>query len=509
MAFVTSRDGMVCRWASMTIIFFGLLLVLSFTLFPYDFHFKETYSSLGYNFLMLGWGKSDTLDIFVNILLFLPPSFGLTGYLMQTRRLAGLTSLVVIPLVSFGLSYIVEVLQIFLPSRSTSLIDVLSNGAGGLLGFLCFLLWECKVIDHTSAFIKRNLQLGFLGYAIFAILISINLQHFSSLNNWDRTFPLLLGNERTGDRPWQGHVSELYIADRTFSKTEVAHIFSSKNSLASLSDSLLASYQLTGIGGYHDKIGNLPDLVWRGESQDVQQREGLLLGHNNWLETESPVEYLMQRIVETSQFTLGVTVATSDTKQTGPARIVSLSGDTSRRNFTLGQQGTDLVFRLRTPLTGENGTNPHLIVPDIFSTTNPHNLVITYDGSTLLLYVDGERSSYALKLGPGIILFSSLFRLSTYYMIGYKAMHYMYYALVFVPLGILMTPIVKIMRSRFVIKILIIFAGLLLIPFILENILVGVSGRDLKLENLLISILFIAIPMFFFKYGTPHLLEKS
>ena len=94
-------------------------------------------------------------------------------------------------------------------------------------------------------------------------------------------------------------------------------------------------------------------------------------------------------------------------------------------------------------------------------------------------------------------------------MIGYKAMHYMYYALVFVPLGILMTPIVKIMRSRFVIKILIIFAGLLLIPFILENILVGVSGRDLKLENLLISILFIAIPMFFFKYGTPHLLEKS
>lgn len=509
MVSTTSRDDLIGRQISMMITFFGLSLVLAFTLFPYDFHFKEMYSNTsGQIPLILGWGTSGVPDVFKNVLLFMPLGFGLTC-LMQKRRYIRLVVLVVVILVSLGLSYTVEVLQFFLPSRYPSLVDILSNSAGGILGLLCFLLWESKVIDHTSAFIKRNLQLGFLGYAIFAFLISVSLQHFSSLSNWDKTFSLLLGNERTGDRPWRGYIHEVYIADRALSETEVSRTFSEGGAFASIGDSLLASYQLTGIGGYHDKIGNLPDLVWRGKSQDDQKGEGVFLSDNSWLETTVPAEYLTQRIIEISQFTLGITVATSDTKQTGPARIISLSEDTSHRNFTLGQQGTDLVFRLRTPLTGKNGTNPQLMVPEVFSSTNPHNLIITYDGSSLLLYVDGKRSSYALKLDPGIIIFSSLFRLSTYYMIGYKAMHYMYYALVFVPLGILITLTVKIMRSRFVIKILIIFGSLLLTPFMLEKILVGVSGRDLKLENLLISMLFIAIPMFFFKYVTPHLLEKS
>jgi glycopeptide antibiotics resistance protein len=507
MAYIKFRDGLFNRWIYITIFFSSLLLVLFATLYPYDFDFKETVNSLWHIFLILEQGKSDTLDVLKNVLLFMPLGFSL-ACLMQNRRHIGLVMFAVILLVCFGLSYTIEIIQIFLPSRFASLIDILSNVAGGILGFLCFLLLESKVkvIDNTSAFMKRNLQLSFLGYAVFAILISISLQHFSSLNNWDRTYPILLGNERTGDRPWQGYISELYIANRAISGTEVAQIISKKKTVDLIGESLIASYQLTGSGNYHDDGGNLPDLIWRGEPRDVQQRKGVFLDSNHWLETAASAEYLTQRIVGTSQFTLGMTVATSDTKQIGPARIISLSEDPGHRNFTLGQQGSDLVFRLRTPVTGENGTNPFLVAPDVFATKNLHNLIVTYDGLNLLLYVDGKRSSNSLKLNPGIILFSSLFRQYTYYAIGYKAMHYVYYALVFIPLGILMTLTVKIMRSRFFIKVIIICGYIMLPPIILEGILVIVSGRVVSMDNLLISMIFTISPMVFLRYVIPRIL---
>ena len=339
---------------------------------------------------------------------------------------------------------------------------------------------------------------------MFAFLISISLQWESSLNNWDRTFPLLLGNERTGDRPWQGYVSELFIADKAISETEVAQVFSKMNTFDIIGRSLIASYQFTGIENYHDERGNSPDLVWRGETRDIQQREGVLLGRNNWLETEAPAEYLTKRIVATSQFTIGIVVATGDTIQTGPARIISLSEDTGHRNFTLGQSGSDLIFRLRTPFSEENGVKPILTVPGIFSTINPHNLIITYDGSALLLYVDGKLSSYSLEFNPGTVLFCSLFPQSTYSVKGYKAMHYVYSALIFVPLGILMTLTVKIMRKQFFIQIIINSIAILLPSLLFEGILISVSGRAIRVENLLIGMIFTISPMVFFRYIIPR-----
>ena len=145
-------------------------------------------------------------------------------------------------------------------------------------------------------------------------------------------------------------------------------------------------------------------------------------------------------------------------------------------------------------------------VPDIFSTINPHNLIITYDGSTLLLYVDGELSSYSLELNPGTILFSSLFRQSTYSVTGYKAMHYVYYALIFVPLGILMALAVKTIRKQSLIQIITISISVLLPSIIFEGILVSVSGRAVRVENLLTSMIFTIIPMVFLRYIIPRIL---
>lgn len=496
------------RWANTAITLSGLLLILAITLYPYDFCFKVENNSVAHDFLILGFGKTGILDVINNILLYIPLGFGLSGFLMQRVRLAWQVSLAAILLASFGLSYTIEVLQLFMPSRFPSLIDVFSNSVGGAFGFLCFCLWERKaksfcfwlmgwMVNDASAFVKKNLLIHFLGYALFAFFISISFQQVTSLRNWDKTFHLLLGNERTGDRPWQGYISEVYITDRAISKEKIAQIFSEKNPIDSIGDSLLASYRLKGMGNYQDQMGHLSDLVWRGDPQNVQRAEGVFLGPRHWLETAAPAVSLTQRMIETSQFTLGLTVATNNTIQTGPARIISLSKDPTFRNFTLGQQGSDLVFRLRTPLTGENGVKPELVVPGVFSSTTQHNLVITYDGSVLRLYVDGMLNPHSLELAPGGISLSYLSHRNGFHLVLYKIL---YYAVIFIPFGILL--LLTMMGRQFYIQIMGISGGILLPSFMLESILASVSGRDIRLDNMLISVMLTAVSMVLFKFLT-------
>jgi hypothetical protein len=43
----------------------------------------------------------------------------------------------------------------------------------------------------------------------------------------NRQFPLLLGNELTGDRPWKGRIQALWIADKAISRIEVHDVFRS------------------------------------------------------------------------------------------------------------------------------------------------------------------------------------------------------------------------------------------------------------------------------------------
>jgi hypothetical protein len=83
-------------------------------------------------------------------------------------------------------------------------------------------------------------------------------------------------------------------------------------------------------------------------------------------------------------------VQSAGADQSGPARIVSLSESTSERNLTLGQQGDDLVIRLRNPMTGLNGTWPELYARGIFATSEPRQIVVTYTGNALRLAIDGS-----------------------------------------------------------------------------------------------------------------------
>jgi hypothetical protein len=93
---------------------------------------------------------------------------------------------------------------------------------------------------------------------------------------------------------------------------------------------------------------------------------------------------------QSQQFTLEVTCTPANVTQVGPARMVTFSADAGRRNFTLGQEGDTLVFRLRTTQTGENGINPQTTLGKL-QAGKPHHVIVTYTPGKLTWWLNGQR----------------------------------------------------------------------------------------------------------------------
>jgi hypothetical protein len=93
---------------------------------------------------------------------------------------------------------------------------------------------------------------------------------------------------------------------------------------------------------------------------------------------------------KTNALTIETTLLPDQREQAGPARIVTSSTDAGTRNFTLGQAGGQLILRLRTPETGENGTNPEVQLCSL-STEEPTHIVVTYSPGRLVCYRNGEQ----------------------------------------------------------------------------------------------------------------------
>jgi VanZ like family len=250
------REGLVIlrlhRCVSVTLVCGSLALILLITLFPFDFLFNEARLGRGPQVLLVGWGRSTEADVLLNVVLFMPLGFSLRSYLGQQRRLTGRAMLGV----SFGvccvLSYAIEVLQQFLPGRYPSLVDVLANSLGGALGLNSV---------YACVWVLQHPQLGLAASVVLAFFLSIPLQWQMRLSTWKTTFPLLLGNERTGDRPWRGSLADIYLADRAFTEAEVAQAVAHTRGLESLHPLLLAFYDLRGPDGYSDRIRHGPALV--------------------------------------------------------------------------------------------------------------------------------------------------------------------------------------------------------------------------------------------------------
>ena len=431
------------KWPEMIFTVIMLVLVLVVTLFPYDFHRQAAVS--GDDPRRFGW-HGNLGNFLANILLFVPLGFGLaivTGKRELSLRARGLLVLGA----SLCLSVAVEGIQLSLPSRSPSYSDVLANIAGSWLGLILYETRGERILQTASAISerkwrldKRTLAVAVLIYVAVVVGMVMNSRHLSSLMNWDDSYTLILGNEHTANRQWHGWIQSLSIVGRALSQPEVAQLFAAEESAVAELEPLLDAYHFRSNENLASRTGLLPVLLWRGRPSPLTHSDGesenasgggVQFSTEQWLESALPATSLTRELKQRNQFTLSTVIATFDTTQVGPARIVSLSLDPYQRNFTLGQSNSDLVVRLRTPFTGENGMRPQLVVPGVLGTNKPRHLVVTYDGAIERVYVNGIAQRYTLDLRYAAALCGTHFRFDERDLFGYKVVCY---AIVLVPL---------------------------------------------------------------------------
>ncbi len=131
----------------------------------------------------------------------------------------------------------------------------------------------------------------------------------------------------------------------------------------------------------------------------IQKTNGIEFLKAGKIISTSPAESLYDQMLSGSGFSLEVWAAPENTEQSGPARIVSYSLDHRQRNFTLGQSQQNLIVRLRTSETDKNGIYPHMVVDNVFHSTNPYHLTVTYDFSRQRIYVNGQIRAEKTTLG--------------------------------------------------------------------------------------------------------------
>jgi hypothetical protein len=158
-------------------------------------------------------------------------------------------------------------------------------------------------------------------------------------------------------------------------------------------------------------VGQPIDLAIADEAAVEWRGGGLAVKSPTIIASAGPARKLIEACRESNAITVEAWVKPANTTQAGPARIVTLSADTGRRNFTLGQAETSYVQRLRTTSTSDNGM-PELTSPGGAVRAETTHVVYTREPSgRACLYVNGEER-LATIVGGALSNWSDEFRLA-------------------------------------------------------------------------------------------------
>jgi len=393
-----------------------LSYVFFVTLSPFDFSFDNSeslpnlYSEKFEN--LSGLCCVSAWDVLSNLLLFMPFGF-LLVLLPGVSRFNVAAKIALSAFSVFLLSFAIESCQLFL-TRFPSLVDVVLNTVGGVTGTIVGIFYHVpltRVMQGCWLSVQGSRFLGLIvsAYALLVFVVFTMPLMRTDFSNWDRRFTFQLGNEATLDRPWLGKIYLVAIYDRALAADEILSNFNAGPldyaTTRRVKGGLVALYMFDeGSGAFvHDRASfESPLNLLIRDSQHVR-----------WL-SPSGIEILKPTIImhpgaaggllqgegrAESDLTVEVWIAPGHLYQTGPARIVSFSQDTSRLNFTLGQSERNLVFRLRTPVTGLNGTRPQLQTTEGPLTSGLQHVAVTYRKAIERLYVNGKGQTELLLDG--------------------------------------------------------------------------------------------------------------
>jgi hypothetical protein len=464
--------------------------ILFLTLFPFRFDFQSRPLASPLPFLLgSGMKTSGPLDVFLNVLLFVPFGFGLAEKLRE-KKVSRLATFVSAWAAGAIFSYAIELAQFYMPMRDSGWEDVVTNSTGSLVGFFLFEILGCFTIDVLSRGeaalrfwltvprVAVFLSIYFLGW--FALSAVLQMQ--TKLSNWDPDCLVVVGNEPGGQSPWKGEVQQLQIADRAVSDLAALQLTAGK---ISAGPPILwrAEYNFSGAAPFRDTLDSLPALSWVPPAFLPPSSGSLVLTGKSWLSSKTPVSDLVADLQKTNQFAIHLICAAEETHN-GRGLIVSIARLPFFADLTIRQEESNLIFWFRSPLSAKHAILGWYI-PNVFNDTQARNVLYSYDGSDLSLFINGKKSSRLYRLGPGTSLARVLRMVRPAELQGYSEI---YYSLVFFPAGIMLGIAAQKYTHSSAANRLVVILYLLLPGFLLEFILTRVSGRPLWISNALLSI---------------------
>ncbi len=328
---------------------------------PYEFSLSALESVRGRT---TGWGlplsSLSSRDTILNFIAFIP--LGWAG--ARTSR-----TLIWVAAYAFGLSLLLEVGEIFQLDRAVSVFDVMSNTAGAITGMFSWPIVRRALGRLADAPLRPGwITLG--GVAIAGAAFVWLQAEYASLDAWSRDYPLQIGNEANQERFWCGDVQSIRItaADQVWTKEAF-------------------------------------DFIERQAEEEARRIDCV---DDVWLQSATPPSELVDAVKRSGRFRIRAVARSYEPLQYGPARLVSLSVDHLRRNFTMGQEGGDLIIRVRRRWAGLQGTKPFYRVEGVFDAgvaasvfvdTGSDSTVIVADGQLLIDRHDISRKWWILFLG--------------------------------------------------------------------------------------------------------------
>lgn len=406
--------------------YFGLAVSISIiyvaTISPFNFTMPQ---DLSWKSIIEGFRFGSSLkDYWQNILLFIPFGFSVAIVIHAWQK--SLWKIILLSLlVSFLLTSSVELTQSFLPSRVSNFTDIIYNTLGGFSGGIIYSLRQ-KIVYFLAAIITGHidrLSYSFLFVVIIiyclAIVLGISVLSLSvNFSNWDDSYYLSVGNEVTGNRPWDGYMRNLYISDRSLNRQEIKAALTNSDRFFDEDPNSIASFKLDRDRQlYGDKNQQLPNLTWQNKSiveappkpaksspkpienvclnRSQPITDSIRLNAKHWLKTQVPATTMSQRLKARSEFAIATTFASNNLNQGGPARIFSLAKNVYTQNIILGQRKQDLYFRLRTPTTGRNATDPEFYISNAIDDCLLHSILIEFKNNRLNFYLDSIDNKYS------------------------------------------------------------------------------------------------------------------
>lgn len=387
----------VAAYCAPPLIGISLLLVLVATLYPYTVSLDRvrslgTLGAVFANFLSRTSGYDDMSD---NVLLFIPLGFGLAS-LAPMRRVRAWWLWAA--LICAGLSLTVETLQVFLPTRAPTALDVVTNTLGGAAGLLGFI-----VVGRLCATPRRFAIVAALAAGALLVFSGL-LQRTARLTNWDRGFVAHLGDDLLDNNEhWAGTIRSLAISTTGVSAERLAQL--TAGDLGAQDMRWLVRYDFTSPDPLADRAGRgWAVLPARPDALDVGPAGVRLSAQQSLTLPPEASAALNTAIQAAEELSLVITITPANASQWG--WLFTINGDESDHlNLALAQDRRRLLIRLRTVATNEHAM-PALVLHDLMAPDQPRTVGLSYRRGVLRVAVDGQALPDQLVINPALAFFS-------------------------------------------------------------------------------------------------------